>query len=51
MCNSFGFFCCSSTDMLIASDVEKDPDVIPEDSSLLTLRYVLTVKYLDNGVG
>jgi len=47
------FFFCPSIDMLISSDKEKDPDVIPEDSSLLTLRYVITVysQYPDTGWG
>lgn len=29
--------------MLMSSEKEEDPDVIPEDSSLLTLRYAVTV--------
>lgn len=39
MCNNY-FLCCSSVAMLMSSDKEEDPEVIPEDSSLLTLRYV-----------
>lgn len=50
MYNSY-FLYCPSIDMLMSSDKEKDPDVIPEDSSLLTLRYVVTVhsQYPDMG--
>ena len=33
------------------SDKEEDPDVIPEDSSLLTLRYVVTVHSVYPGMG
>ncbi|KAF4802922.1 snRNA-activating protein complex subunit 3 [Turdus rufiventris] len=33
----------TSIDMLMSSEKEEDPDVIPEDSSLLTLRYAVTV--------
>lgn len=29
--------------MLMSSEKEEDPDVIPEDSNLLTLRYAVTV--------
>lgn len=37
------YFLCSSIGMLMSSDKEEDPDVIPEDSSLLTLQYVIMV--------
>lgn len=52
MYNSY-FLYCPSIDTLMSSDKEKDPDVIPEDSSLLTLRYVVTVhsQYPDMGWG
>lgn len=52
MYNSY-FLYCPSIDMLMSPDKEKDPDVIPEDSSLLTLRYVVTVhsQYPDMGWG
>lgn len=52
MYNSY-FLYCPSIDTLMSSDKEKDPDVIPEDSSLLTLRYVVTVhsQYPDTGWG
>lgn len=42
VCNNC-FLCCPSVDMLMSSDKDKDAEVIPEDSSLLTLRYVATI--------